>query len=84
MNGRKAKALRAMAGRLTQGLPTHGLVSDGPMRTRPFHDGTNPDGKPRMRWLATTGTLRHKPTTVRAVYQKLKRTYRHAHLGALK
>lgn len=84
MNGRKARALRRLASRLTTGLPTHQLVSDGAVSKGQPTGRTLPNGKPEVVYVSHPGTLRHKPTTHRAVYQKLKSVYAHVDLRSLK
>lgn len=84
MNGRKARALRRAARRMTSGMPAHKLVSDGDREVAVPTDKLDSMGKPIVRYSAVTGTLRHAPTSTRAVYQKLKRIYGHARLGVLK
>lgn len=77
MNGRKARALRRAAQRMTVGLPARELVSTGVVEG--WHN--TPRGPVPF---VLTGTVSHKPTTTRAVYQKLKKVYGHANLGTLK
>ncbi|OZI23730.1 hypothetical protein CAL26_09880 [Bordetella genomosp. 9] len=78
MNARKARALRRMARRMTPGLPAGELVADG----NGVSGYRNVNGQAVPFFLP--GTLRHKATTTRAVYQKLKRVYGRSNLGALK
>lgn len=77
MNGRKARALRRAATRMTPGLPARQLVTTAgrvvPVQVQGY-----------VVPFRLTGTLSHKPTTTRAVYQKLKKVYGHANLGTLK
>lgn len=84
MNGRKARALRRVARRTTSGMPSHSLVSEGGYQVAVPTGQLDAMGKPIMRYAAVTGTARHSPTSTRAVYQKLKKVYGRANLGALK
>lgn len=84
MNARKARALRRVARRMTAGMPSHNLVSQGGREVAVPTDKLDAMGKPIVRYAAVTGTWRHTPTSTRAVYRKLKRVYGHANLGALK
>lgn len=84
MNGRKARALRRAAGRMTSGMPAHHLISEDGREVAVPTGKLDAMGKPIMRYAFVTGTLRHSPTCTRAVYQKLKRVYGRSNLGALK
>lgn len=77
MNARKARTLRRWAKHSAAGLPERGIVVHGGYEAV----RNTPQGPVRC-WLG--GTARHKPTTVRAVYQKLKKVYGRSNLGALK
>ncbi|CAB3624568.1 hypothetical protein [Achromobacter pestifer] len=84
MNGRKARALRRAASRMTAGMPARQLRTEQGYLV-PVHTGKlDAMGKPIMRQAPVTGTSRHSPTSTRAVYQKLKKVYGHTDLGALK
>ena len=83
MNGRKARALRRAARRMTAGMPSHHLTFPGhgvEVPTGVF----DTKGRPLMRYVDISGTAQHAPTCTRAVYQKLKKVYGHARLGVLK
>lgn len=84
MNGRKARALRRAARRMTVGLASHKLVSEAGRQVAVPTSELDAKGRPAMAFAEVAGTARHAPTCTRAVYQKLKRIYGHANLGALK
>lgn len=84
MNGRKARAMRRAARRMTAGMPSHRLVFEGGRVDMVPTGQLDAMGKPIMRPARVTGTGRHSPTSTRAVYQKLKKVYGRANLGALK
>lgn len=84
MNGRKARALRRAARRMTVGMPSHHLVCEGGREVAVPTGELGAMGKPIVRYAAVTGTWMHKPTSTRAVYQKLKTVYGQANLGGLK
>lgn len=84
MNGRKARALRRAARRMTAGLPSHKLVSEAGRQVAVPTGKLDAMGKPVMGFAEVVGTARHAPTCTRAVYQKLKRVYGRTNLGALK
>ena len=84
MNACKARALRRAARRMTTGMPSHNLVSEGGREVAVPTDKLDAMGKPIVRYAVITGTWRHTATSTRAVYQKLKRVYGQANLGALK
>ncbi len=84
MNGRKARALRRAARRMTAGMPSHDLICEGGREVALPTGKLDAMGKPIVRYAEVTGTWRHKPTCTRAVYQKLKHVYGRANLGALK
>jgi len=84
MNGRKARALLRAARRMTAGMPSHDLVCEGGREEAVPTGNLDAMGKPIMRYAAITGTWRHRATSTRAVYQKLKRVYGQADIGALK
>lgn len=84
MNGRKARALRRAARRMTAGMPSHHLTVQGGRSVEVPTGKLDAMGKPIVRYAEVTGTWSHKPTTTRAVYQKLKRVYGRTNLGALK
>lgn len=84
MNGRKARALRRAARRMTAGMPSHNLVCESGREVAVPTDKLDSMGKPIVRYAAITGTWRHTATSTRAVYQKLKHVYGQAILGALR
>lgn len=84
MNARKARALRRAARRMTTGMPSHNLVVEGGRSVEVTTGELDAMGKPIVRLAVVTGTVRHAPTSTRAVYQTLKKTYGAANLGALK
>ncbi|MFP3746995.1 hypothetical protein SB816_28315 [Achromobacter sp. SIMBA_011] len=84
MNGRKARALRRAARRMTAGLPSHKLVSEGGRQVVVPTGELDAMGRPLTAFAEVVGTARHAATCTRAVYQKLKRVYGHANLGTLK
>lgn len=76
--------MRSALRRMTSGMPTHNLVSDGDRQVAVPTDKLDSMGTPITRFAVVTGTLRHSPTSTRAVYQKLKNVYGRAALGGLK
>ncbi len=84
MNGRKARALRRAARRMTAGMPSHNLVSEGSRQVTVPSGKLDSMGKPIPHFAEVTGTWRHTATSTRAVYQKLKHVYGQANLGALR
>lgn len=84
MNGLKARALRRAARRMTAGMPSHDLVVEGGREVEVPTGKLDAMGKPITRYAVVAGTARHSPTSTRAVYQKLKKVYGQANLGALK
>ncbi|WP_238878651.1 hypothetical protein [Achromobacter xylosoxidans] len=84
MNARKARALRQAARRMTAGLPSHKLVSEGGRQVAVPTGELDAKGRALTTFAEVAGTARHAPTCTRAVYQKLKRVYGHTNLGTLK
>lgn len=84
MNGRKARALRRTARRMTAGLPSHKLVSEAGRQVAVPTGKLDAKGKTVMGFAEVAGTARYAPTCTRAVYQKLKQVYGQTNLGSLK
>ncbi|OZI58726.1 hypothetical protein [Bordetella genomosp. 1] len=85
MNGRKAKALRRLSRRMTQGLPERDLIEVGTGRAAKVDTGKLDSlGRPIYRYVDVTGTKRHRPTTMRAVYQRNKAIYGRVNLRELR
>lgn len=72
MNAKTAKRIRAAARRMTVGKPDRRLVEVGQGGCKSVADGHNPDGTPKYRRFAFTGTLANDPNTTRGLYRVMK------------